>query len=624
MKKKAVMIVVLLLLGSIFAFAQETEADEAVVECGVGCKIWQFLFGSKEARAGRSWWDRGALVGEGIFGPNVKKYTSDWQCTEGDIDVCLCTSSSCLLNGPGTSKIDFSAGDIITEVPYNQDPAELDWTAIASRIATGKITKPLSHNLYQAGFRTKKWNELEQEAFKVLPNTALEVLREQENACTAGDSDACAAAADFYQAGEVVQKDEQKAAALDQKAEELESGVQPTAKALNNDDWNLDIDEGVYVCKNPKCVHDGKEYKEGDKLPVSSGTTTAPSTAPAPSGTQSAPAAPKAKPATPPVAKAPATGCPPKCFVDTGIDQKFQDILGLKYYNQYKKTVGSNQEIFERTDANGKPTGVIVMRGSVGTITLSYDDERKLYVGTRSKPAKTGGGTLQETFVALNGQVLASKSGSTIEVDGAKYTIDKDIDVKDITSENGIFYQVEEEDDGGSIQINAEAGTRTITNYIDETQEVFDSKTGEQSKLKGDSYLDGQGGCKEDRCFVPTGGHETRLAGKDEKGKPLYDSYLVDYDYRDLTGADRIESLEAKGYFNPRSGRKEGETFHRQTEKGVELTTVVAQREHDEKGKETGKYTGKMILKDEKTGQKLLFKNKEIILFRTIGTVALG
>ena len=589
--------------------AQETDdiyEEETVEECGIGCKIWQFLFGSKEARAGKAWWDRGALVGEGIFGPDVKKYSSDWQCTEGNIDVCLCTASSCLLNGPGTSKIDFSAGDLITEVPYDQDPAELPWTeAIAPRIATGKITKPLSHNLYQPEFRTQKWNELEQEAFKVVPNTALEVLREQENECTAGDSDACAAAADFYQAGEVVQQDEQKAAALDKKAEELESGVQPTAEALNNDDWNLDIDEGVYVCKNPKCVHGGKEYKEGDKLPVSSGTTTAPSTAPAtPTATQPAPAA---KPATP-AAKAPAPK--PVLLNEEGVEDNLKNVLGANF-EIYRKFIGAN-EFFTGFE------GQIVMRRSnpttgkvEGSLFLSLNEDTGVWTGEVTKVAPKGGGFKEETIFVKNQQVIATKTApGKIKVGNEDLSVDKDATGKEIFSKEGLFYQVEDEEDGGNIKYDPEDDTRTVTNYIDETQDVYDTKTGEQSKLKGDSYIDGEGGCKEDRCFVPTGGHETRLVGKDKKEKPIYDSYLVDYDYRDLTGADRIESLEAKGYFNPRSGRKEGETFHRQTEKGVELTTVVAQREHDEKGKETGKYTGKMILKDEKTGTEIIVQKQ--------------
>src|SRR3989338_9108040 len=68
MKKAVMMFVLFILCSSIFAFAQETDDiyDEDIVEeCGLGCKIWQFLFGSKDARAGRAWFDRSeALVGE--------------------------------------------------------------------------------------------------------------------------------------------------------------------------------------------------------------------------------------------------------------------------------------------------------------------------------------------------------------------------------------------------------------------------------------------------------------------------------------------------------------------------------------------------------------------------------
>ena len=67
MKKAVMMLVLLLLCSSIFAVAQETEDiyEEEVEDCGVGCKVWQFFFGSKEARAGRAWFDRSeAVVGE--------------------------------------------------------------------------------------------------------------------------------------------------------------------------------------------------------------------------------------------------------------------------------------------------------------------------------------------------------------------------------------------------------------------------------------------------------------------------------------------------------------------------------------------------------------------------------
>ncbi len=65
-KKTVNLFVLFLFLSSIFVIAQETDDEETVVEeCGIGCKVWQFLFGSKEARAGKAWFDRSeALVGE--------------------------------------------------------------------------------------------------------------------------------------------------------------------------------------------------------------------------------------------------------------------------------------------------------------------------------------------------------------------------------------------------------------------------------------------------------------------------------------------------------------------------------------------------------------------------------
>ena len=52
--KKAVMMLVLL-LSLTFSIAQETDdiydEEPVVKECNLGCKVWQFFFGSKEARA---------------------------------------------------------------------------------------------------------------------------------------------------------------------------------------------------------------------------------------------------------------------------------------------------------------------------------------------------------------------------------------------------------------------------------------------------------------------------------------------------------------------------------------------------------------------------------------------
>ncbi|MDO8510746.1 MAG: hypothetical protein Q7S55_01120 [Nanoarchaeota archaeon] len=81
---KLVSVVVLFLLcSSIFALAQETDNQETVAEeCGLGCTVWQFFFGSQEARAGRAWFDRSALVGEAGKTPT---YTYTGKMTVGGV-----------------------------------------------------------------------------------------------------------------------------------------------------------------------------------------------------------------------------------------------------------------------------------------------------------------------------------------------------------------------------------------------------------------------------------------------------------------------------------------------------------------------------------------------------------
>ena len=70
MNRKTTVIVVflILLLSSLFVVGQGEEQQEAE-ECGFFCKVWNVLWGSSEARAGKAWWDRGALVGEATAAP---------------------------------------------------------------------------------------------------------------------------------------------------------------------------------------------------------------------------------------------------------------------------------------------------------------------------------------------------------------------------------------------------------------------------------------------------------------------------------------------------------------------------------------------------------------------------
>ncbi|MBI2669311.1 hypothetical protein HYX14_05715 [Candidatus Woesearchaeota archaeon] len=60
MRKMLGVLVLLVLLSSIFVLAQE----ETAKECGFWCKAGKFFFSSSEARAGKSWFDRGALAGK--------------------------------------------------------------------------------------------------------------------------------------------------------------------------------------------------------------------------------------------------------------------------------------------------------------------------------------------------------------------------------------------------------------------------------------------------------------------------------------------------------------------------------------------------------------------------------
>ncbi|MBI2669314.1 hypothetical protein HYX14_05730 [Candidatus Woesearchaeota archaeon] len=60
MRKILGLLLLVVLLSSIFAVAQE---ETQTGERGFWCKAGKFFFSSSEARAGKSWFDRGAVVG---------------------------------------------------------------------------------------------------------------------------------------------------------------------------------------------------------------------------------------------------------------------------------------------------------------------------------------------------------------------------------------------------------------------------------------------------------------------------------------------------------------------------------------------------------------------------------
>src|SRR3989344_3289187 len=68
MQKKRLLVLSVFLVIVMALFVQGTEGmydDETIKECNVSCKVWEFFFGSSEARAGKGWFDRSeALVGE--------------------------------------------------------------------------------------------------------------------------------------------------------------------------------------------------------------------------------------------------------------------------------------------------------------------------------------------------------------------------------------------------------------------------------------------------------------------------------------------------------------------------------------------------------------------------------
>ena len=158
--------VLFLLFSSSLAFAQEEKYltlfendsennpeknSESVIlavgqdVCGIGCDIWQFLFGDKEARAGRAWWDRSEPE-EALAGKAYGEY-NDWSCPD---DFCICTNNAgctdkngvAVSKGQWQSKVDVIPAKGGTASTGTTAPAQLVPVPAGNTLAEIAITHP--------------------------------------------------------------------------------------------------------------------------------------------------------------------------------------------------------------------------------------------------------------------------------------------------------------------------------------------------------------------------------------------------------------------------------------------------------------------------------------------------
>ncbi len=279
-----------------------------------------------------------------------------------------------------------------------------------------------------------------------------------------------------------------------------------------------------------------------------------------------------------------APSLPSKLQKDHGAIEGFKSILGEKDYALYERAIGGADEIVKGEDR-------YVMRKYdqkdqvVGLVRIVEDPQTGLWVGEVSgKVGRSDGLVEKENFVAQNGHVLATqaKPGDPIKVRDTSgklnsYKVSKDIALeKDIASEEGIFFEIEDNKKGGRVQFKE--GQLTVTNFEEETQEYFNPSSGEGGRLNIDYYKGGEGECdRSEGCSVPTGGKVT-LLGADGKLR----EYSADYDYQ-KSGAERVEENPEIELYGPR-GNREGV-------RKPDGTEIIALRD------ENGKYTGQQSVK---------------------------
>src|SRR3989344_2888944 len=410
MIKKIVMMFVLgFLLSSIFAIAQEDNGiydEETIVdECNFGCKVWQFLFGSTEARAGKAWFDRSEpLVGEAANPTQAAKLAGEAQTLwkQGKNQEAIAKMNEAIKLDPTNPK-------------YYEGKANILWQSGDYKGAAQSYQVLLQNpNLApdkKSDIESKR-NEAIQEYAKS-GATIGSVFQEAGYSGEGKDSDGYKARQELYQ------------------------------KLTGKNDYGGSKEQNELILK---AVQEGK------------------ATVPFKSGSSSSPVAPEASKATEaskldnvPLWKGEETFPPGTVYKndkgeyfianEKGIGQKvtaavaaqklkentnvnpqaksnFESILGKETYEQYVKNLKA-KEVFTRDD------GTLVMRGTGGVVLISENKEFGVQIVERSQNGK-----VLETSIARGGQILAiQKADGTVLVGGSSYNFPKD---KSLTSSEGL------------------------------------------------------------------------------------------------------------------------------------------------------------------------------------------
>ncbi len=508
--------VLILLCSSILAMAQDinaSSADDASASCNLGCSIWQFLFGSQDARAGKAWFDRSAaLVGE---------------ATKAEEASVLFKKGMEYYNKKGA-----------TEQDYVQ--AEKYFREADATFSTLNIKFMIGASLQAQG----KYKE------------ALPILKEVAETPKVDDK---------YKET-VAQAKEAVGVSL---LNDLPTWTKETNNQFTKPGTVYKNDKGDYFITNKegKGVKTSKE--EVLKQIQNSATESSGSSSSSSGG----------------------------AVVDTKDLANLKSALGEATYNNYLKSVGG-----KLTRTVTRPDGTLVMEGKNGIITVKEDKDQKIQLGER-----TANGKVVENFIVKDGQLLASQDNNgNVKVGDATYKFPKDKSINELLDGQGVQLPGEKGEASGFLQLKN--GVVTAVDYDAETMQVINGNTKESMSLKVDYYKNGEAGCgTSGGCVVPTGGDGTFIGAN---GKAEH--YLVDYDYKTLTGAERgqvdsngkLTNLDKKEYFNPQTGKQEGTEL-------PDGTKIIAERKYNDDGKGQVGYTGLFEVTDENGLKGLITKDEK-------------
>mgnify|MGYP001558037035 CR=1 FL=1 len=483
MKKAVVMLVLFLLCSFVFALAEETSAaDNAATNtavessCNLGCKIWEFLFGNKEARAGNAWFDRStSLVGQA----DTLSW-GGWVCS-GAGSLCVCKDSfGCADNKGKTWFPGEFGGNILYISASDALPANV--------IAEYQKPKPSSTSELPKSSTTSTTQSASSQATPKPASTPPQPAPTQKPTSTAvwsptqnvwGDQD-----------GKVYDKDGKTIpnVVYDLKTKEFEPAtgyVWQDSEASGN--WNVKrislpttLDE-VQVWKGERTLPEGTVYKNekgeyfvadikgvGKKVNQEAALKQLQENAKV---SVSAPIDPKAQ-------------------------SKFEDTLGKGTYDQFAKSLKA-KEVFER------PDGTLVMRGTGGDIIIGKADAEGIQVGSRS----TGDGKPLEYYLIKNGQVMATQDDKgNVKVGDTTYTFPSGKTIADSVADlkDGMVLPGKE---GPSGFLRLDGDNFVAVDFEKETLQRINTKNKGIENLKGDYYQDGVSGCSNKQgCFVETSG----------------------------------------------------------------------------------------------------------------------